>query len=267
MTLSAHLILCVAFFAGLLTGCDQAPGPETHAGDPPVLSRFEFEPHSISVDGSVGNEEDEAISFPVHVTVTATDPDDDLDRVAFVIQSPFAGRAPLVEGTLESEGGSSFAREINVTIPAGETGVYSVLVYAVDEAGSLSDDVRGMLTVGGTGEPPVLLEVSAPDTVSRPLPGEPATLLLMTATVTDPDGLANINEVEFWNVTNPNLRFPMFDDGRFDESGDETAGDGIYTAVVRIESTNQPTTNTLAFQASDRSGLLSNVIEKTVVVE
>lgn len=221
----------------------------------------------MSIDGSSGDEDDETIRVPIHVSVTATDPDDDLERVAYLIQSPFAGRPPLGEGELVSTGGSSFARDVDISISAGETGVYSILVYAVDASGALSDEVRGMLTVGGTGEPPVLVSVSAPDTISRPPPGDPPTLLLVTATVTDPDGLGNINEVTFWNVSNPNTRFPMFDDGRFDESGDETADDGVYSAVVSIESTNEPATNTLAFQASDRSGLVSNVIEKVVVVE
>lgn len=264
---AAHIILGSALSAILLIGCDQAPGPDAAGGEPPALSQFEFDPHTVSVSDPIVDQDGETLRFPLRVSVTAIDQDDDLERVAYVIQSPYDGSQAVAEGTLESVGGSTFTREINVSIRTGEIGVYSILVYAVDRSGSLSDDVRGMLTIGGTGGPPVLLDVSVPDTVRRPAPGEPATLLRMTATVSDPDGIANINEVSFWNVSNPNVRFPMQDDGRFDESGDDTEGDGIYSAVVRIESTNQPVPNTFAFQASDRSGLESNVIEQTVVVE
>lgn len=232
-----------------------------------MLSDFEFSPQSISIDDPIVEHVGESVRFPLNVSVTATDVDDDLERVAYVIQSPYDGSTSLSQGLLQSVGGSSYAREITISIPEGEIGVYSLVVYAVDLEGSLSDDVRGMVTVGGTGEPPVLVDVSVPDTVVRPAQGEPAELLRMTATVDDPDGLANINEVGFWNTSNPDVLFPMYDDGRFAQSGDETEGDGIYTTVVRIESTNQAVTNILAFQATDRSGLESNIIERTVVVE
>lgn len=266
MPAATHVILGLVLSAILVCGCDQAPGPDAAGGEPPVLSDFTFDPHSVSLGDLINEQPGETIRFPLRVSVTAIDSDDNLDRVAYVIQSPYDGSQALAEGTLESVDGSSFAREITVNIRPGEIGVYGILVYAVDRSGAMSDDVRGMLTVGGAGEPPVLVEISVPDTVSRPAPGESPTLLRMTATVSDPDGLANISEVSFWNVSNPNVRFPMHDDGRFDETGDETEGDGIYTAVVRIESINQPVPNTFAFQASDRSGLESNVVEQTVVV-
>ncbi len=259
--------MAAAFAVVLLPGCDQAPGIDSSGGGAPVLSEFHFDPHSVSIGDPIVDEVGDAVRFPLNISVTATDPDDDLENVSYLVQSPIGGRPPVVQGTLTSADGVLFLREVTVSIPKGETGVYTILVYAVDETGSISDDVRGMLTFGGTGDPPVLVDVVVPDTVRRPASGDPPVLVRLSATVTDPDGLTNVNEVVFWNVTNPNARFPMYDDGRFEESGDETQGDGIYTAIVRIESNNQPGANTLAFQASDRSGLTSNVIERTIVVE
>ena len=44
-------------------------------------------------------------------------------------------------------------------------------------------------------------------------------------------------------------------------------GDGRYTLEVEIGSSNRPGENTFAFQAVDRSGLASEVVERIVVVE
>jgi hypothetical protein len=45
------------------------------------------------------------------------------------------------------------------------------------------------------------------------------------------------------------------------------AGDGRYTRTVFLLSTNQAGTNTFAFQATDRSGLVSEVVTRDIVVE
>lgn len=251
----------------LLSGCDQAPGIDSAAGESPVLSAFQFDPQSVSADDPIVDETGSSIRFPLNLDVTATDADGDLESVAYLIQSPLLQSEPILEGELARTQGDQFHREVSVSIPKGETGVYTVLVYAIDATGAVSDDVRGMLTVGGTGEPPELLDVVVPDTVQRPASGDPPVLLRLMASVSDPDGLTNINSVQFWNVATPDSRFQMYDDGQFEQSGDEEEGDGTYTAVVRIESTNQPGENILAFQASDRSGLTSNIVEKTIVVE
>ena len=97
--------------------------------------------------------------------------------------------------------------------------------------------------------------------------------LAFVAVVSDPDGLANVQKVEFWNVNTPTQRLLLCDDGggqpcgSSPDSGDETAGDGRYTLTVFVASTNNPGVNTFAFQATDRAGLTSNVIEKEITVE
>ena len=255
-----------ALSAVLLVGCDQAPGVEPPGGEPPVLSQFEFDPHSVSLGSPGVDEVGELVRFSVAMSVNVEDPDGDLERVAYVVRSPYTEQAPVDEGelSLSAEFGSQYSTTATVTVPRGDVGVYTVLVYAVDEAGSLSDNVRGMLTFSGQGDPPVILEVSAPETVQRPAPGgEPATFVL-SATVEDPDGLSSISEVVFWNVNRPTVRNPMVDDG---SGADAFANDGIYTRTVQIESGNAAGETVLAFQATDRSGLRSNIVEKTIVVE
>lgn len=253
----ATLIAACAFS----TACDQAPGPAGDAGEPPVLSDFSFSPHQFAVPHDAGGDD---LSIPLSMSVTATDLDDDVETVSFLVQSPIGGASPVAQGTLLHVSGSRYEGADEMTIPAGDVGVYTVVVFAVDRVGSLSNDVRGMLRIQGVGQPPVIESVAAPDTVRRPAVGEPPKRISIVAEVSDPDGLSNINMVQFWNVDNPSETIEMLDTG---ELGDETAGDGRYTRVVEIRSGNQPVANTFAFQATDRSGLVSSIVEKIIVVE
>ncbi len=262
---AAPLVIGITLVAALLVGCDQAPGVEPPGGDPPVLTEFEFGPHSVALGDPDVEEDGDQVRFAVTMRVNVVDPDGDVERVAYVVRSPYAGRTPISNGELALASGSQYAGTATVSVPRGEVGVYTVLVYAVDETGSLSDNVRGMLTFSGQSEPPVILEVSAPDTVRRPLEGEDPAVLRLSATVTDPDGLSSISEVVFWNVERPSSVIEMADDG--ESFGDEFANDGVFTRTVQIESGNAPGETVLAFQATDRSGLKSNVVERTIVVE
>jgi hypothetical protein len=251
------LVAACAFAAA----CDQAPGPAGEAGDPPVLSEFSFFPHVYAFPHDA---EGEDLEVPLVMEVTATDLDDDLESVSFAVQSPVAGAPPLAQGTLSRTAGTHYEAAATLTIPSGEVGLYTVLVYAIDGAGSLSNDVRGMLRIEGVGGPPAIVSVVAPDTVQRPAAGEPPRPVEIVAEVSDPDGLANVNAVQFWNVDNPSVRIHMSDAG---ELGDEEAGDGRYTRVVEIGAGNQAGINTFAFQATDRSGLTSSIVQATIVVE
>lgn len=247
------LVLSTVLFAG----CDQAPGVDAPGGDPPILTQFEFDPHAVSLGDPAVEETGNQVRFSVTMRVNVDDPDGDLERVAYVVQSPYSGREPVAEGELTPQSGSIFSSSAAVAVPKGDIGVYTVLVYAVDETGSLSDDVRGMLTFGGEGEPPVIESVEAVPEVVRP----PTTLTLI-ATVSDPDGIGNIARVQ--GTTPSGATFQMFDDGA--SPGDETAGDGRFTARFDVDAAT-PGTQTFTFVATDRSGLKSEVFTKDIEVE
>ncbi len=251
--------LAAGIFAGalVLSACDQAPGPLDDAGAPPELSDFSFSPHEFIAPPGEGAVD--AI-IPLSMEVVARDPDQDIAAVSFVV----FGDTTIAEGMLTYGNGGRYAGRFDVTIPAGALGVYTVLVFAEDQEGLLSSEVRGMLLVSGDGAPPIIHAVSVPDTVRRPASGEAPVLLEISAEASDPDGLSNIVAVEFWNTTRPAERFGMLDDGL---EADAAAADGRYTRTVQITSSNSPGPVTLAFQARDRSGLLSNIVEATTVVE
>ncbi len=252
-------VLAAGIFAWALalSACDQAPGPPDDTASPPELSDFSFSPHEFIAP--LGDDNADAV-VPLSMEVTARDPDHDIVAVSFVV----FGDTTIAEGMLAYGDGGRYAGRSDVTIPAGKLGVYTVLVFAEDREGILSNTVRGLLLVSGDGSPPVIHSVSAPDTLRRPAEGDPPVLLEISAVASDPDGLSNIAAVEFWNTNRPADRIGMLDDGL---GGDAAAADGRYTRTVKIESSNNPGIVTFAFQARDRAGLLSNIAEATTVVE
>lgn len=268
---------CLCGLLIMMAACDSAPGPESLALRPPVLSEFTFSPQRVVFDqlppGQVNGDE---VEVPVEISVVATGPDRPVNRVEYVIQTPFSSTTALVAGTMTAAGGNRYTASTTITISADEIANYTVVVYAVDEDSRLSGEARGQIRYTRTfeqGDPPVIDAIEAPDTVTRPAAGEPATTLSIVAVVSDPDGLNNIQRVEFWNVNTPNNKIPLCDDGGGQpcgvstDSGDETANDGRYTRVIFITSTNSPGVNTFAFQATDRSGLTSEIVQKQITVQ
>ena len=59
----------------------------------------------------------------------------------------------------------------------------------------------------------------------------------------------------------------MFDDGNLALHGDQVAGDGIYSLLIQISSTNDKGTYRLEFQAKDRGGKLSNIINHNLLIQ
>ncbi len=245
-----------------MAGCDSAPGPVDVGERPPVVSDLSVEPSVVIPTGA-------AIEADVQVSWSVSDPDGDVDRVFVLIQSPNPGGAPV--GTAEVSGVSGrMQTTVRVSIPAGAVGMYPVTVVASDRRGTMSNRLIGRLDVDGSSSPPVILDVIAPERVTRPAAGEPPLLITLVAHVTDPDGAANIARVQV--VANGTTTLLLCDDGgqgtcNGASSGDETAGDGRFTLTIQLTSGNAPGTYVFVFQARDRSGLDSETVERTIIVE
>jgi len=118
--------------------------------------------------------------------------------------------------------------------------------------------------------PPVLSNLIMPDTIQA---GE---TIIMTVEVSDSNGL---NDVEFvyYEAYDPDgnrvvnsmgiYQFPMFDDGDTQANGDVTADDGIYTVRLTFPVNTQLGTWRFQFQAEDRAGALSNIINHYVLIQ
>ena len=256
-------IATLLFLVLVLGGCDSVPGEQPALLQPPVLSDFNYSPKVFNIS-SEGGESDGEVSIQFDISVDVQDPDGAVDVVRMMLLSPDADAEPIAEANLQPGAGSLYQLAASLQLSAALTGNYTLVVFAVDDAGLLSNQVRGRFVLEDTSAPPVIEEVELPETLSRPGPGE-STELQIVAVVNDPDGLANVASVVFWNVERPNDVIVLFDDGQ--SGGDEAAGDGRYTITVVITSENALGTNTFAFQATDRSGLKSEIVERSITIE
>jgi len=252
--LSALLLLNVLWLAS----CDSAPGIYDSVGVPPRVANLSFSPDSVVFE-NLGPDDiigDSVALIDLSMDVRVVDDDNDVDSVLYVVNSPFDPFTPLVRGVLVSTGSGTYHADKRVAIKRGNEGRYTLVVYAIDAEGNLSNQARGILDYSlGTGRAPVIESIEAPDSILPP------TTLRLIAVVSDPDGLGNIARVV---VMTPNgSTFDMYDDGK--TLGDETPGDGRYTARFDVPSA-EPGTFTFRFQAFDRSGLSSEIVSKDITV-
>ena len=242
----------------LLTGCDGIPENSTVSGLPPTLSGFSFSPNFVDLAVADKNSDGDAL-VSLSVTVTASDPETDIQEVVLTVASPIANQDPVVTESLLVTTGSEYSINYDMVLPAAELGIYTVRVTAYDSNANLSNQVRGNLLFTSTsGSPPVVTAFEAFPEVVTP----PATLK-MVATVTDPDGIANILSVLITTPNNQELE--MFDDGI--TSGDDVASDGMYTASFDVPVGVTPGVQTFSVKAVDRSGLESDTVEKDVTIQ
>ncbi len=110
---------------------------------------------------------------------------------------------------------------------------------------------------------PVISNLVMPDTVDM------GNQFSFSVTVSDSNGLTDIKEV-FYELFDPDgtqisnssgiTKFPMFDDGDENSSGDVVAGDGIYTTLLTFPSGQKTGFWEFRFKAADKSNAESNTI-------
>ena len=205
---SAWLVAtCVCGLLSLLPACDSAPGPEQVGLRPPVLLDFSYSPQRVFYNLLPPDQiQDGQVTVTLELSVIARGEDVPIEFVAFVVQSPESLVDPIATGRLPQESGDRYSVSTTIAISADEIRSYTIVVYAVDEAKRVSGEVRGVLEydrVFDAGSPPVIESVEAPASVTRPAAGDPAVALKLVAVVSDPDGLNEIEKVEFWNVNTP----------------------------------------------------------------
>ncbi|PIQ60949.1 MAG: hypothetical protein COV99_10105 [Bacteroidetes bacterium CG12_big_fil_rev_8_21_14_0_65_60_17] len=259
--------MCFALLAGafLMAGCDSAPGTEDVFQQPPVVGGLVVTPDIVAATPGAETQVEILVSF------TATDANDDLDQVFVTVQASASGGAPLGQEILPATRGRQEARVL-VTLPAGTAGSFPVVVTASDARGSVGNKLVGRLDVTGSSAPPEIVDIDMPDTAQRPTAGQPPVTIPIVATVTDPDGRANIARVEV--VVNGSVTLLLCDDGDrgtcnagFGSSGDETAGDGRYTLTIALAAENAAGPNSFTFKAVDRTGLESAPVTRILEVQ
>lgn len=272
-----HIKYHIALFLIVAAGaCDSVPGPSPVDQRPPQIETFSLAPQRIvyalldeeAIDG-------DSVTVALNLTVTVQTSDTPVAQVAYAIISPDTTVALIQAGILPRSATNIYSGTVNVTLSALEVQSYPVLVYVTDTDNRLGGEARSAVTYVRSfepGSPPVIENLPIPATIQRPGAGEPARSLLLVAEVSDADGLNDIEQVEFWNETLPEIRFLLCDDGgrrncgSSAESGDVTAGDGLFTRRVYITSDRTLGANTFVFEATDRAGLRSQQVRHTMEV-
>ncbi|MFC1477026.1 hypothetical protein ACFL6L_01010 [candidate division KSB1 bacterium] len=132
------------------------------------------------------------------------------------------------------------------------SGIYTVLFYAADSAGNISDDVVQEISVvtSYTDIEPEIVRIIAPDSIKADDSNN-----LLQVVVADQNGLNDILEVYFIstrpNGTSSGTPFSMYDDGV--TLGDDIADDGIYSLIISIPSTTTKGSWIFTFYVVDKS--------------
>lgn len=96
------------------------------------------------------------------------------------------------------------------------------------------------------------------------------TVIFTSVDAIDSNGANDILEVYFIvykpDGSTNNTKLFLFDDGKL-EHGDKIAGDSTYSLLIQVDQSNDKGTYRFEFQAKDRSGELSNIINHFVLIQ
>lgn len=189
-------------------------------------------------------------------------------QVVFIVLHPRSSDA-IARGTLQLQSafGDSgiYNAPISFTINRGESGTFRVQTYAEDTWGNRSNAIILSLHVLRNNSKPRLSNLQMPDTLVRPTTG--FLPFKFTVAVSDSDGYQDIAQVFFKQIfPTESTSIPLFDDGNELLTGDLLSGDGIFSRIVRIDSSNSLGERQLLFLAQDNSGALSDSLIGTFII-
>ena len=149
-------------------------------------------------------------------------------------------------------------------------GIYNINFYAIGATGQKKIVATSSFDFnnGQDNLPPVISNsVIEPDTAVV----NDTTVIFTSVEAMDPNGANDILEVYFKvykpDGTTNDFKINLFDDGNTSENGDLVAGDGIYSRLIQVDQTNDKGTYRFEFQANDRSGESSNIIDHFVLIQ
>lgn len=274
--------IAILWIALTIAGCQKADeGIIDPFRLPPFLTEFVVRPTLVNSDTiRVGVQPlpTDTLTIKVNASVKVSDPEglQDVREVLSNVYKP-ASRTLINSVRLlddgknpdEKSGDGIFSGIVSFKIVRTDIGDFRVEAVARDRANLSSNMVGSSVTIVRLNRPPVLSDLTAPDSVAL----ETSTVLLrLSIRATDPDGQGDIQRV-FFNSFRPDGApstgnpFEMFDDGSERviyqpdiRSGDLIKGDGVYTLTIQLSATTTRGTYRFEFRAIDRSGAQSNVV-------
>lgn len=158
-----------------------------------------------------------------------------------------------------------FDADIGFDLDRSEVGQALLEFSLLMPSGDQSNSVAAPLVITRRNSRPVLDSLVAPDTIVRPTTG--SEFFLFTVAASDSDGYGDIREVFFKRLTpTETAAFDLYDDGDQTAHGDQRAGDGIFSRIVRVDSSAFLGQQVFLFQAKDNSGALSDSLTHTITI-
>jgi hypothetical protein len=236
---------------------------DTSVIDPSISSPIILNPYQ-SEDTVLTTSASPLINFTVAVSVNTND-GSSINNVTCTVKDPngvLAGQFNMLDNGNPPDSNSNDSRytgTVNLNnIECLLVGNYSIEFLAQNNSLLYSNLITSSVNVINTAvQPPVIVSTNLPDSVVRP--AIDSTLLTISVTVNDPDGLCDIKDVTFV-TTRPNgvvfPPIPMFNNGN---------GQFIFSNYVRASS--DPTSYgyfKYSFTARDNSNLLSAPVTDSI---
>lgn len=229
---------------------------DTSVIDPSISSPIILNPYQ-SEDTVFTTSTSPLINFTVAVSVNTND-GSSINNVTCTVKDPngvIAGQFNMLDNGTSPDSNSNDGRytgTVNINnIECLLVGNYSIEFLAQNNSQLYSNLITSSVNVINTAvQPPVIVSTNLPDSVVRP--AIDSTLLTISVTVNDPDGLCDIKDVTFVTTRPNGIVFPpipMFNNGN---------GQFIFSNYVRASS--DPTSYgyfKYSFTARDNSNLLS----------
>jgi len=149
-------------------------------------------------------------------------------------------------------------------------GSYTINYFVEDKTGTTKKAASQtfLYNNGSSNVAPLITAVLVPDTLTVKDVSLAFSIFVSTA---DSNGIKDIYEVYFItykpDLTSNGTKTYLYDDGNASANGDVYAGDGIFSRFLSISPTNQKGIYRFEFQAKDRGGLVSPIVQKYIVVK
>jgi hypothetical protein len=264
----AFLVLIIVFYK---TGCDT---PNQGVIDPsynsPYLISMSVLPEIINTDtittgGQTSPNDEIDVSWDVNLTIDRRGTEH--FSIAYQLTNPrltqslaeniYSPSNNLTDDTL------AISFRVSAKITRSDIGKYIFESKAVTDNGLASNSRLSTVELIRTNQPPVILFVSAPDTLVLPDPinGEPVNKLFeISVEVDDPNGVEDVTSVYFFSYNPAGQRgdVPFFLN---------KIQNGIFADTLTVNSTNTKGTYRFEFQARDRSNALSDPVNHYITLE
>ncbi len=206
---------------------------------------------SVQVEDAFGQEDIDSVFFQIYPSF----------NLSFFLHQTLRDDG-LNGDAIADDGIYSFFGDLSDTLKT--IGTHLIRYQAIDQAGLISQSLVLYFYIDGTNGPPVLFQLSMPDSVSRysVLP------FLISVRADDPQGLADVKKVYFNMIYPDGMPFeynpvPLYDDGNY---GDQIPGDGLFSISVSMSSQTDKGIYQFRFFAEDYAKAISDSLTHQLTV-